>query len=175
MRLGSLLLAFVLGVQWTLGHFQIQAWTGGLVDADRAVAMRPSMAGRGGGRWDLVAATVWGAALAAVQLGPSWQFADLVGQTMRLGQRAALLLVPARQLVRSGSAAAHPGIAARPDDPYWFGLQTEGYEIALYVGTIPLIFVFLAIFSRPASRPTLPWKIHRADQFRGRDDAAVVA
>ena len=35
-----------------------------------------------------------------------------------------------------------------PDDPYWFAHQTEAYEVALYIGTIPLILVFLAIFSR---------------------------
>ena len=46
-----------------------------------------------------------------------------------------------------------------PDDPYWFAHQTEAYEVALYIGTIPLILVFLAIFSRPGSRATLPWKI----------------
>ena len=34
------LLPLALGLQWTLGHFQIQTWTGGLVDPDRALAGR---------------------------------------------------------------------------------------------------------------------------------------
>ena len=42
----------------------------------------------------LLAATVLGIALAAVQLGPSWQFADLVGHTKRAAERAALLSLP---------------------------------------------------------------------------------
>ena len=43
----------------------------------------PSIAGSWRRALGLFAATFWGAALAAVQLGPSWQFADFVGQTER--------------------------------------------------------------------------------------------
>ena len=46
-----------------------------------------------------------------------------------------------------------------PADPYWFAHQTEAYEVALYVGTLPLIFAFLAMWARPAGRSTLPWKV----------------
>ena len=52
-----------------------------------------------------------------------------------------------------------------PDDPYWFAHQTEAYEVALYIGTVPLICVFLAVCSRPGSRATLPWKIVIAVSF----------
>ena len=52
-----------------------------------------------------------------------------------------------------------------PEDPYWFGQQTAGYEAALYVGTIPLILVFLAVSRRPASRATLPWQIRDPVSF----------
>ena len=56
---------------------------------------------------------------------------------------------------RSSSATCGYG----PDDHYWFAHQTEAYEVALYIGTIPLILVFLAIASRPLSRATFPWKL----------------
>ena len=92
------LLALCLGIEWTLGHFQIQTWTNALVlflglwrwVVDRASWRRPL---------GVFAATVWGAALAAVQLGLSWQFANLVGHTKRGAQRAALLPLPAGELV----------------------------------------------------------------------------
>ncbi len=158
-RLGWLaLLALVLGVQWTLGHFQIQAWTNVLViltglwrwTVDRGSWRRALL---------LILATVWGTALAAVQLGPSWQFSDLVGQTKRAPSELLYyhfplvnwfdLVLP--QLIRD--------LRNGPDDHYWFAHQTEAYEVALYIGTIPLILVFLAIASRPSSRATLPWKL----------------
>jgi hypothetical protein len=152
------LLAIGLGLAWALGHFQIQAWTSGLVMLTGlwrwAIDRRSFRRAMG-----LFAATIWGAAIAAVQLGPSWQFANFVGQTER--STGALLYYsfpPANwfdlvlpQLIRE--------LRLGPVDPYWPGLQTEGYEVALYIGTIPLVLVFLAVFSRPGSRPTLPWKI----------------
>jgi hypothetical protein len=152
------LLALCLGIQWTLGHFQIQAWTNALV---LLTGLWRSAVDRGS--WKralaLAAATVWGIALAAIQLGPSWQFADLVGHTKRAPSELLYypfppvnwfdLVLP--QLIRD--------LRLGPDDPYWFSHQTEAYEVALYIGTIPLILAFLAIFARPASRPTLPWKI----------------
>jgi Bacterial membrane protein YfhO len=151
------LLALVLGIQWTLGHFQIQAWTNVLViftglwrwTVDRGSWRRALL---------LVPATVWGTGLAAVQLGPSWQYSDLVGQTRRAPSELLYyhfppvnwfdLVLP--QLIRD--------LRNGPDDHYWFSHQTEAYEVALHIGTIPLILVFLAVVSRPASRATLPWK-----------------
>ena len=41
------LLALCLGLQWTLGHFQLQTWTGGLRDLDRAMAGGPGPDGSG--------------------------------------------------------------------------------------------------------------------------------
>jgi hypothetical protein len=152
------LLALVLGLAWVLGHFQIQAWTSGLVMLTglwRWTVDRRSWRRALG----LFAATFWGAAIAAVQLGPSWQFAEFVGQTRRSAGALLYYSFPPvnwfdlvlPQLIRE--------LRLGPIDPYWPGLQTEGYEVALYIGTIPLILVFLAVFSRPGSRPTLPWRI----------------
>ena len=100
-------LPLVLGLQWTLGHFQIQTWTGGLVVLTglwRAIVDRRP--------WrravSLILAVGWGAALAAVQLGPSWQFAELVGQTRRLS--ATCSSIPTRR--RTGSRRPCPGWSA---------------------------------------------------------------
>src|SRR5262249_6990677 len=88
-----------------------------------------------------------------------WQFAELVGHMERSASELLYYQFPPAnwfdlvlpQLIRD--------LERGPDDPYWFAHQTEAYEVAIYIGTIPLIFVFLALFSRPASRATLPWKI----------------
>ena len=168
------LLALCLGLQWTLGHFQIQTWTGGLVILTGL--WRAAFDGRPWRRaLGLIAATGWGAALAAVQLGLSWQFAESVGSNRRTVRRAALLLVSARALVRAGAARLIRELPLGPEDPYWFGQQTTGYEAALYVGTIPLIFAFVGVFGRPASRSTMLVADSRPGQLRAGDDAAVVA
>ncbi len=150
-------LALVLGIQWTLGHFQIQAWTNALVIF---TGIWRSVVDRGSWRRALLLllATVWGIGVAAVQLGPSWEFSDLVGHTRRAPSELLYyhfpplnwfdLVLP--QLIRD--------LRDGPDDRYWFAHQTEAYEVALHIGTIPLILVFLAVVSRPAGRATLPWK-----------------
>ena len=46
-----------------------------------------------------------------------------------------------------------------PEDPYWYGQQTTGFEAALYVGTIPLILAFVALAARPSGRATMPWRL----------------
>jgi len=152
------LLALALGAAWTLGHFQTQAWTLGLVILTalwRSAVDHRSWKRAGA----LIGAALWGLAIAAVQLGPSWQFADFVGHTRRSPSELLYYSFPPvnwfdlvlPQLIRE--------LQRGPVDPYWPGLQTEGYEIAFYVGTIPLILAFVALFAQPRSRSTLPWKL----------------
>ncbi|MHB1557247.1 MAG: hypothetical protein ACYC61_07190 [Isosphaeraceae bacterium] len=152
------LLPPVLGVQWTLGHFQIQTWTGGLVIVTglwrAAVDRRPW--GRAG---LLVLAVGAGIALAAVQLGPSWQFSDLVGQTRRAASELLFYSYPPAHWFEPVLPRPVRELRQGPEDPYWFGEQTTGFEAALYVGTIPLILAFVAIVSRPTGRATLLWRL----------------
>ena len=79
------LLALSLGLQWTLGHFQLQTWTGGLVLATglwRAAfdhkAWRRALA--------LVVATGWGIAIASRPTGTTWELAQFVGRTIASSQ-----------------------------------------------------------------------------------------
>jgi hypothetical protein len=158
-------LPMVLGLQWTLGHFQVQTWTGGLVILTglwrAAVDHRP---------WRravmLVLAVAWGAALAAVQLGLTWQFAESIGQTRSVAADPIFSSFPT---VYFSYPPAHwfelalprlvRDLRLGPEDPYWDGQRTNGFEAALYVGTIPLIFAFVALLARPASRATNPWRL----------------
>ena len=169
------LLALCLGLQWTwpFSDPDVDRRAG---DLDRPLASglrSPAVETR---RSALIAAAGWGAALAAVQLGSSWQFAELGRPDPTIAQRAALLL---RFRPRTGSSWRCRELIRElplgPEDPYWFGQQTWGYEAALYMGTIPLILAFIGVFGRPASRSTMPVADPRAGQFRAGDDAAVVA
>jgi len=158
-RLGWLAaLPLVLGLQWTLGHFQIQTWTGGLVILTglwrAAFGHRPY-------RWAfaLILAVVLGMALAAVQLGPSWQLAELVGQTRRPQTDVLYYYFPPAHWFELVLPRLLRELRLGPEDPYWFGQGTTGYEAALYVGTIPLILAWVGFVARPYDRATMPVRI----------------
>lgn len=152
-----LTLPVVLGLQWTLGHFQIQTWTGGLVLLTglwrAAVDRRPWRRAIG-----LILAVAWGAAMAAVQLGPSGQFAELVGQTRRPISDLLFYSFPPAHWFELVLPRLVRELRLGPEDPYWFGQQTTGFEAALYFGTIPMILALVALVARPA-RPTMPWRL----------------
>ncbi len=150
-------LAIVLGLQWTLGHFQVQAWTGGLVVL--TALWRASVDGLGWRRAGLtILAVPWGAAIAAVQLGPSWQFAGLVGQGHRPIAELLAYAFPTPHWFESALPRLVRDLRLGPEDPYWSGEQTTGYEAALYVGTIPTILAIVGTIARPTERGPLPWR-----------------
>ena len=151
------LLSVCLAFQWTLGHFQIQMWTGGLV-----ILTALWRAGFDSRRWGralgVIAAAGWGAAVAAVQLGLSWQFANTVRQTNRSPAELIYYSFPPAHWFELVLPRLIRELRLGPEDPYWFGQQTWGYEAALYVGTIPLIFACIAALGRPASRSAVLWR-----------------
>lgn len=139
--LGLLMLA--LGAQWTLGHFQIQTWTNALVlwiGVWRVVADgRPKRRVLGVG-----AAVVGGLAIAAVQLGPSWELARFVGMAER--DRMFYSFPPAHW-AELAIPRLFRGLAGGPEAPYWFGQQTTGFEAALYVGTVPIVLACVGLIA----------------------------
>jgi hypothetical protein len=151
-------LPLVLGLQWTLGHFQIQTWTGGLVVLTGFWRMAVERR-----NWRraiaLILAVIWGAALAAIQLGPSWQFAELVGQTRRAVSDLLFYSYPPAHWFELALPRLVRELHLGPEDPYWFGQHTTGFEAALYVGTIPLILAFVAFVGRPAGRSAMLWRL----------------
>lgn len=137
-------LAVALGLQWTIGHFQIQAWTNGLVIV--VALWRVLVDGRAWGRGAAaVAAVVLGAGLAAVQLGPSGMFARQVGQTSRPINDLLFYSYPPGHWFEAAFPLATRGLQGGIEGPYWIQQETTGYEAAFYVGTIPLIFAAVAL------------------------------
>jgi hypothetical protein len=151
-------LSLVLGVQWTLGHFQIQTWTTGLVvvfGAWHAVFDRKKWRRSLGA---LLAAGL-GMSLAAIQLGLSWQFAALVNQTGRSVSELSFYSFPPAHWFELALPRPVRELRSGAEDPYWFGQATTGFEAACYIGTIPLICAIAGYCRRPASRTAVLWRL----------------
>ena len=169
------LLALVLGIQWTLGHFQIQAWTNVLViltglwrwTVDRRLVETGARAH---------AATVWGAGARGRPARP-----ELAIRRSRrpdeASRRASCSITVSRRSTgstwscRSSSGTCELG----PDDPYWFAHQTEAYEVALYIGTIPLDSRLPGGFLAAGKPGDSALENRDPDQFRARHHDGVVA
>ncbi len=152
------LLAVCLGLQWTIGHFQIQSWTALLVVLTGVWRLTFDRRPWRRALW-LFAGVAWGGAVAAIQLGLSWQLAGIVGQTRRTAGELLWYSFPPAHWFELALPRLIRELRLGPEDPYWHGEQSWGYEAAFYVGTIPLILAIIAVFSRPRSRATLPWKV----------------
>jgi len=149
-------LAMVLGAQWTVGHFQIQTWTNALlilIGLWRVLFDRRPLARLGG----LVLAVLWGLSIAAVQLGPSWELAEVVGQAERSVASRAFYSYPPEHWAELALPRLFRDVEGGPMAPYWFGLQTSGYEAAFYVGSAPLVLACVGLF-RPG-RGVRPWLV----------------
>ena len=139
-------LAMCWGVQLTLGHFQVQMWTGGLSLAAGAWSI---LAGRRPKLRLLLLpiGLAWGAAIAAMQLAPTWELATIVGQTRRAYAELAFYSYPPAHWPELAVPRLFRAIAGGPEDSYWFRQSTTGYEACFYVGTIPLIFAFVGFLN----------------------------
>jgi hypothetical protein len=151
-------LALALGIQWTLGHFQVQTWTGSLVILSGfwRVAIERRKAWRVFG---LGAAVAWGLAVAAVQLGLTWELAQFVHQTTRKVSELSYYSYPPSHWFELALPRLLQMVRLGPEDPYWYGQQTTGYEAVLYVGTIPLILAVIGVVGKPASKAAALWRL----------------
>ena len=141
-------LGVAFGLQLTLGHFQVQSWTAGLVVATALwrIAGSPRLARR---LPLILAGLAWGAAIAAVQLGPTWELARFVGYDDRPYLELAFYGFPPAHWAELVVPGWLRGIPGGPEAGYWYGQGTTGYEACLYVGTVPLIFAFIGLLSKP--------------------------
>jgi hypothetical protein len=151
-------LALVLGVQWMLGHFQIQVWTNGLVIVFglwRAFAWeRPWRRVVG-----LLVALAWGLAIASVQLNATRELVRESG-FRRSYQALASFAFPPAHLAQPAAPRLFWRLSGDADDPYWKRRATGPVEACFYVGTLPLLLAGVGLLGRGRSERALaPWKL----------------
>jgi hypothetical protein len=150
-------LAVAYGISLTLGHFQLQAFAGGLVlvtglwraASERRPWQRAAL---------LPAALVWGAMIAAVQLVPTWEMMQFARPAKPIPASTALFYAyPPGHWPEIVIPRLFRTMRDGPDDKYWIDHASSPVEACLYIGTIPLILVFLGWVRR--NRALAPWKV----------------
>jgi hypothetical protein len=135
-------LGLLWGVQITLGHFQLQMWTGGLsliVGGWRVAQERRPLRRIFG----LVVALILGLGVAMVQLAPSFELAQMGGQLKRSFGELAFYSYPPDHWNELAVPGLFRKLAGGPEDRYWFSQRTTGSAACLFVGTIPLILALV--------------------------------
>jgi hypothetical protein len=130
-------LALGVGAQFTLGHFQIQTWTAGLVVLTVLwrVLGREAPWRRGAG---VLLGLGWGLAVAAVQLALTYELTKVAGFNRPVIFMTNFAFPPSHwaQLVLPG---LYMGFRGGAGDPYWHPLASSSDEACLYVGGVPLV------------------------------------
>jgi hypothetical protein len=154
-------LAIAWGAQVTLGHFQIQMWTAGLVllaGAWRALGPSTDPATRR--RWRIVGLMLglgWGAAIAWVQLRLTSELTGVAGFVRPAEFLSNYLLPPGHwaQLALPSVFLGRP----RGPETYWGHHGTTAGEACVYVGVVPLILAFVGLAAAPRDRALAPWRL----------------
>ena len=152
-------LALAIGIQLTLGHFQIQAWTIGLTlfyGAAEVLCARASV-----GRFlGLTVAIIWGLAVASAQLALT---AELTRYTtlQRPDYEMVKYALPPAQLAQPALPILFIGDLYRPfyEGNYWEARKTSVTESSWYVGTLPLILALISLTNPRRYEGMLLWKL----------------
>jgi hypothetical protein len=155
-------LALAWGMQLTLGHFQIQMWTAGLVllaGGCRALLSagesgRPARPGRIVG---LALGLGWGSAIAWVQLRLTWELIGVTGFS-RSGF-APFWWFPHVHLAQFALPELFVGLPWGAGDRYWGLLGTNPREACAYVGVVPLLLAMVGFVAAPRDRALTPWRL----------------
>jgi hypothetical protein len=153
-------LAVAWGVQLTLGHFQIQMWTAGLVlimGSWRAFNQRGSFFSKSLRMTSIGVGLAWGAMIAAVQLRLTWELTGVAGFT-RPPQFLANFLFPPAHWAQFALPEVFLGRPSGPGNAYWASFGTTTGEACAYVGVVPLILAFTGWVAAPRDRILTPWR-----------------
>lgn len=154
-------LAIAWGIQVTLGHFQIQMWTAGMVllaGAWRALGPSSGPSKRRHRRIvGLMLGLAWGAAIAWVQLRLTSELTG-VARFDRPAEFLANYLLPPGHWAQLALPAVFLGPPRGPED-YWGHRGTAAGEACAYVGVIPLILAFVGLVAAPRDRALAPWRL----------------
>ena len=167
-------LALAWGLQITLGHFQIQMWTGGLAllaGAWRAMGRtslprRPSPTPEKGGDpsrhpWrilGLIVGLAWGAAIAWVQLRLTWELTRVAGFD-RPKEFLSNYLFPPEHWAQLALPEVFLGRPLGVGDTYWGHHKTTAGEACAYVGVVPLILAFVGWVATRRDRTLTAWRL----------------
>ncbi len=152
-------LALTLGLQLTLGHFQIQAWTIGLtliLGAGTALIHR-GVRSRALG---VIGAVFWGLAIAAAQLTLTAELIQYAGHGLPVEKLYEYALAPAQW-----AQPALPRLFMREswktpnEENYWTVRNTSVGEACWYVGTVPLILGIVGLVGIDRARGFSLWKV----------------
>jgi hypothetical protein len=149
------LLALCFGVELTLGHYQLQMWTGGLVLLTAAwrTAGDRRLWSRAVG---LAGSLVWGAAIAAVPLALSWELLRFTSTENRPITEYTFYSFPPAHWAELVIPRLFRSFLDGAEDRYWVDQQSSPLEACLYIGTLPLILAFVG-WNRH-ERALAPWR-----------------
>ena len=154
-------LAIAWGIQVTLGHFQIQMWTAGLVLLAGAWRVLGSATGRANRRpWRIIGLMLglgWGAAIAWVQLRLTSEMTGVAG-FVRPAEFLSNYLLPPGHWAQLALPSVFLGRPRGPEE-YWGHHGTTAGEACVYVGVVPLILAFLGWIAAPRDRALAPWRL----------------
>jgi hypothetical protein len=155
------LLALAWGIQVTLGHFQIQMWTAGLVlfcGGWRAFTAAPSKRRAVMLVIGLMTAIGWGAAIAWVQLRLTWELSRVAG-FVRPAEALIGYTFPPAQCAQFALPEVYLGSALRASDLFWSRNGATPSEACAYVGVVPLILAFVGAGGVKRHDSVAAWRI----------------
>ena len=167
-------LAMAWGVQITLGHFQIQMWTAGLVllvGAWRGLGASEKRPGSlkgprepGDSRpalWRILGLTlglIWGLAIAWVQLRLTWELKSVAGFD-RPAKFLSNFLFPPEHWAQFALPEVFLGRTLGAGQEYWGQHKTTAGEACAYVGVVPLILACVGWVGMGRDRMMAPWRL----------------
>jgi hypothetical protein len=153
-------LALAWGLQITLGHFQIQMWTGGLAFLSgcwRVATSRNGIVRKLGRVVGLLLGLSWGAAIAWVQLRLTWELTGVAG-FVRPSHLLANHLLPPAHWAQFALPALFLGRPLGLGDAYWGYHGTIPGEACAYVGVVPLVLAVVGMVATPRDRALTLWR-----------------
>jgi hypothetical protein len=154
-------LALAWGTQITLGHFQIQMWTAGLVllaGGWRSLVGGGRAAQKLGRIAGLVIGLAWGAAIAMVQLRLTWELTGVAG-FVRPPQFLSNYLLPPAHWAQFALPELFLGLPLGRGDSYWTKQGTTPGEASAYVGVVPFILACVGAVAAHRDRALTPWRL----------------
>jgi hypothetical protein len=153
--------ALAWGVQITVGHFQIQMWTGGmalLTGSWRVVTCRCSWPHKLGRILALGLGLVWGAAISWVQLRLTWELTGVSG-FVRLPQFLANFLLPPAHWAQFALPEVFLGRPSGLGETYWNAHGTTAGEACAYVGVVPVLLACVGATAVPRLAGLTWWRV----------------